>query len=187
MSLPLRQLRAQLHRFRTTRRAVAAVEFALTGMAFIAFLIGLLNLGLLGLTMSTMQHCVQAAARTAAVKASNNYVASLTTSTVKYTCPTASAVAGYFNNFATAPLPAGSTSASANPYIQAKWYNNSSGSSYTGMPPGVLLVLTASYRWAPLGFASFTNGITLRLTTLATVLGTNGTSITIDSSCNVNS
>ncbi len=168
------------------RRASAAVEFAICGLALIAFIMVIINLGLLGFSVGTMQRGIQASARNAAVQAANNYVSSLAAGTAKYTCPSASTVAGYFNNLTGNVLPAASTSSSANPYLLVNWYNNSA-STYIGKPPGVLVVLTITYKWTPFDFSPIGNVLTLRLTTISVVNGTVGGSVAIDSSCDTHS
>jgi hypothetical protein len=133
-----------------------------------------------------MQRGIQTAARKAAVQAANNYVASLSTSTVKYTCPSAATVAGYFNSITGNVVPAAGTSSSSNPYLLVNWYNNSA-STYASKPPGVLAVLTITYNWKPVGWAMLPASLKLSLTTIATVTGTTTGSPTIDSSCDTHS
>jgi len=160
------------------RSGAVAVEFAVSGLALFGFVLVLINMGLLGLSIGALAHGVQAAARTAAVQAAKNYVNSGST----YSCPAPASVATYFNNFANPPLPVSGTSATAsNPYINAVWTNNSSNAT-AGEPPGVYLTLTGTYVWHPIGF-NFGPGITLKITTLATVLGSASGGATVDASC----
>jgi hypothetical protein len=160
------------------RRAAVAVEFAVSGLALFAFVLVLLNMGLLGLSVGALAHGVQAAARTAAVQAAKNYVNSGST----YSCPTPASVATYFNNVANPPLPpSGTSAATSNPYINAVWTNNSSNAT-AGEPPGVYITLTGTYVWHPIGF-NFGPGVTLKITTLATVLGSASGTAAVDASC----
>ena len=182
--MPMRLLPASLRRFTSSQRAAAAVEFALVGLAFFTFIMILLNLGMLGLTVGSLERGVQAAARTAAVTAAGNYFSS---SPQQYTCPNASTVAGYFNNTLGGVLPTAGTSSSANPSLTVNWYNNSAGTTYSGKPPGVLVVVTATETWSPLGFAMLIPALKLKMTTMATVDGTAGSSSIDTTSCDIHS
>jgi Flp pilus assembly protein TadG len=151
-------------RFGRQRRAVAAVEFALIGMALVMFLLIIVNVGMLGLTLGALVHGVQSAARAAAVQAANNYA-----DNGSLTCPTQSAIIGYFNEYADPPL-APATSATSNPGITATWSDNGN-DTVTTEPPGVYLTLKATDKWVPIGFAAFGTGINLSISTVATVTG----------------
>lgn len=174
------------------RHAAAAAEFAICGLVMMAFIMAIINLGLLGFSVGTMQRGIQVAARNAAVTSANNYVNTLANGTNTYTCPSASTIAATFNSLTGNVLPPASTSSSSKLYLIAKWYNNSTGTAYTSMPPGVVVVVSVTYKWSPLDFVAFGNLLTLRLTTVSVVNGTDNTSAsssapTIDNSCNINS
>ncbi len=166
------------------QRAAMAVEFAIVSLVFFAFIMLIVNLGLLGFTANALSHGVQAAARKAAVAATDNYANS---SPQTYTCPTSTTVASYFDSFADPPLGPSSTSAGANPNIQATWsYNGSNLPTGVSLPSGlgVVLLVTATEKWFPIGFARFGSGITLKISTVATVTGTAAASSSaISSSC----
>jgi len=147
------------------RRAGAAVEFALVGLAMVGFLLAIVNLGMLGFTIGALVRGVQSAARAAAVQTANTYA-----TTEAITCPSESAIVGYFNQYADPPLPP-ATGTTGNPAVTATWSDNG-GDATTTEPPGVYLTLTATYKWAPIGFAAFGTGINLSITTVATVTGT---------------
>jgi hypothetical protein len=151
--------------FARSRTSVAAVEFALIGMAQAFFMLAIVNLGMLGFTVGALVRGVQSAARAAAVQTANNYA-----TTEAITCPSESAIVGYFNQYADPPLPA-ATGKTGNPSVTATWTNNG-GDAVTTEPQGVYLTLTAAYRWVPIGFAAFGTGINLSITTVATVTGT---------------
>jgi hypothetical protein len=162
--------------FYHAKQAATAVEFAIVSLVFFAFILLIVNLGLLGFTANALSHGVQAATRKAAVAAANNYVNS---SEQTYTCPSSTAIAGYFDGIADPPLSPSSTTTGANPYIHAAWSYNGS-----NLPPGVVLLLTATEQWSPIGFARFGLDINLKISTLATVMGTTTASASaISSSC----
>ena len=144
--------------------AGAAVEFALVGMALAMFMLAIVNLGMLGFTVGALVHGVQSAARAAAVQTANTYA-----TTEAITCPSKSAIIGYFNEYADPPLPA-ATGTTSNPAGISTWSDNG-GDAVTSEPPGVYLTLTATYLWVPIGFAAFGTGINLSITTVATVTG----------------
>jgi len=150
--------------FARQRRAVAAVEFALVSLALFGFLLAVVNLGMLGFTLGALVRGVQSAARAAAVQTGYNYA-----TTSNFTCPTQSAIVGYFNQYADPPLPP-ATGATSNPAVIATWTNNGT-DTVTTEPPGVYLTLTGTYHWVPIGFAPFGTGIDLSITTVATVDG----------------
>jgi Flp pilus assembly protein TadG len=166
----LNLFRSTTQRFYGSTRAGAAVEFALSGLALFAFLLAILNLGLLGFSLAALARGVQAAARTAAVTAAASYTTS-TTNTI--TCPSITAIAGYFNTYADPPLPPAGTTSGSNPSIsgpaKGSLWTNSAGSSSS---LGLYVTLTGTYKWVPLGLAAFGKGITLRITSVATVTGT---------------
>ncbi len=176
MPLPLkRRLFARLGK---ARRGSMSVEFAIVGFALIAFIFVLLNLGLLGYSVAALSRGVQYAARTAVVAAAANYASGNT-----YICPTPTAVAGYFDKVADPPLASSSTSSGTYPYVQANWYTNG-----TNLPPGVVLVLSVTAKWYPIGLATLASGFTFKIATVATVLGTASGSPNIDATtCNAHS
>jgi len=166
---------AVLCRFVRARRAGPAVEFALMGVALFAFLLAIINLGELGFSLGALARGVQGAARQAAVTTAASYFTSTDTA---YTAPSASTVAGYFDTFAQPPLPTAGTTSTSNPEVSACWVNNTTNATTTE-PPGLYVKLTATYKWTPLGMNGFGPGVTLTLVSVATVMGTNGTSATI--------
>jgi hypothetical protein len=174
--MAMRDLCAAARRLSGARQAGAAVEFALVGFSYLAFLMAILNMGMLGFSLAALTHGVQEAAREAATYAANQEVTN-----GAYACPTNSVIAGYFNGFADPPLTAAGTSSASNPYITATWTNNSAGAA--GEPPGLYLTLTGTYKWVPLGFNGFGPGITLTIATVATVTGTSTGTPTIGTSC----
>ena len=164
------------------RRASAAVEFALSGLALFAFIMAILNFGLLGFSLGTLAHSVQATARKAAVYASNQYA-----TTGIMTCPDAAMITTFFNGYAQPPLPGAGTATGSNPIITATWTNNSSGAgggtSATPEWNGVYLTLTVKYIWSPVGFSMFIQGIPLSITTAATVMGSFDIPTVVSPSC----
>ncbi len=173
-----RPLRARLLGLAAQRRAGAASEFALCGLGLFAFILAVVNMGLLGLSLGALERGVQASARQAAVTAANSYASAST-----YTCPTAATVQGYFNGFANPPLPPSVAGPpNTGPILVITWVNNSSYSN-ASQPPGVFITLTATYNWIPLGFSNFGPSIPLKLSTLADVTGTTASGVAISSSC----
>lgn len=164
-------------RFYKARRGAAAVEFALTGLALLAFILAILNLGLIGFSLDGLARSVQATARSAAMQASSSY-----NKTGTMTCPAMSTITTLFNHYADPPLPPAGTAAGSNPLITAIWTNNNAGTG-TNELPGVYLTLTVKYLWRPTGFAAFGKGIPLSITTAATVMGSDTKSITISPTC----
>jgi hypothetical protein len=162
---PNPRLRRQAAGLVRQRRAGAAVEFALVGTALVAFLLAIVNLGMLGFSVGALVRGVQSAARAAAVQTAATYAA-----TEAITCPSESAIVGYFNEYADPPLPPASGT-TGNPAVNATWSDNG-GDAVATEPPGVYLTLTATYKWVPIGFAPFGAGINLSITTVATVTGT---------------
>ena len=164
---PFRTLRHLGARFAGGRQASAAVEFALGGLALFAFLMGIVNLGYLGLTLGALQHAVEQTARKAAVTAAANPSA----------CPTSANIQTIFNGFASPVLPLNGPTLSYSSYSSSTatispdtatdpWVDNTSSQA----PPGTYLALTAAYNWKPIGFAEF-SGIKLSITTVAFAMG----------------
>ena len=137
----------------------------MVGLALVFFLLAIVNLGMLGFSVGALVRGVQSAARAAAVQTANTYAA-----TEAVTCPSESAIVGYFNEYADPPLPP-ATGTTGNPAVTATWSDNG-GDAVTTEPPGVYLTLTATYKWMPIGLAVFGTGINLSITTVATVTGT---------------
>ncbi len=164
-------------RWRRARRAAAAVEFALAGMAIMAFLMAILNLGMLGFSLSTMGRAAQATVRTAAMYASQQYA-----TTGIMTCPTTTQIIGYFDKYGQPPLPSAGTATSSNPQLTINWTNNSDGTG-TGEWHGVYLTLAVTYNWSPIGFAGFVHTIPLHITTVGTVMGSFDIPTVVASSC----
>ncbi len=164
-------LRARFATLLRARSAAAAVEFALMGLATFAFFFAILNLGLLGFTLSTLQRAVEMASRTAAVNAT---VAG--SSTGSGVCPTVSDVTGYFNRYmghmipkvgaANGPTLTFYTNASGTPAsFSGPWVNSTSAA-----PTGTYIALGASYTWSPIGFAELAS-IPLTIKTIAFAMG----------------
>jgi len=145
-------------------RATASVEFALVGLAITAFILIVVNVSLFGLSLGALVRGVQSAARNAAVHTAAAYA-----TTDSITCPSEAAIVGYFNAAADPPLPA-ATGTTGNPTVTATWTDNGP-DTVTTDPPGLYLTLMGTYRFVPIGFAPFGAGITLRITTVATVTG----------------
>jgi Flp pilus assembly protein TadG len=160
-------LTSRLKSFRACQRGAAMIEFALTGVLLVVFLMGLVNLGLLGFSLGALNHAVQVAARTATVQTVATY-----STTGAYTCPVKATVLGYFNQVANPPLPAAGTAAGANPKLTVTWTDNGPGKT-TGEPPALYLTLNATYNFVPIGLTGF-KGFNLNATTVATVMSTNG-------------
>lgn len=163
-------VRCIAQRFSTARRAVASIEFALSGLALFVFTIAIINLGDLGLTLGALEHGLQAAARELAIQTT----AALATNG-SATCPTSSEIQTYFNNVAAPPLPAATSSTTAgSPIITATWVDNVLDST-AGAPPTLYLNLKVAYKWNPIGLPDlFGKGINLALTTVTTVIGPAG-------------
>ncbi len=166
-------MRRAVRRLVGTRRAAAAVEFGLVGFAFFGFIFVILNLGLLGFSLGALSRGVQTAARAAALATANQY-----TTTQAYTAPSACTVDGFFDGIADPPFKPSGTSTSSNPKITISWVNNSANLVATE-PPGLYVAITGTYLWKPLGFEALFSGITLKISSVATVPGTNGTAATI--------
>lgn len=151
--------------FGRCRRGGAAVEFALVGLALMLFLGALVELGELGFSIAAQARGVQAAARAAAMDASNGVATSANGTPTEDSIAT---IRGYFNQYADPPLaPPNGTSG---PQVSAEWCTNTGGSA----PPALYLILTVSNTWVPPGFNMFSSGFTISLTTVATVMGTSG-------------
>jgi Flp pilus assembly protein TadG len=149
--------------FARQRRASAGIEFALNGLVLFLLLLGIINLGDLGLVVSIMKHGVQSATRNAAVLTGANIEATGNAAD----CATAAQIVGYFNSVANPILPLAATSANgANPVIQTSWANAAS--------PGTSLTVSVSYGWVPLGMTSSFPAIPLTISASEIVIGTAG-------------
>jgi hypothetical protein len=172
------------HRFTIARRAAAAVEFALLGLAVVGFLLVIVNLGILGLDIATLARSVQATGRWAAVSATASYAASSGTITE----PCLGSVVTVFNHYGAPPLPtltvpggssASGTQTTGSISLQTSWRGS------TGAAPGVYLTLSATYNWRPFGYAKFgTLALPIRIVTAATVMGSSLSGASVSSSCN---
>jgi hypothetical protein len=151
--------------FAQARQAAAAVEFAICGSALLLFIFGIVNLGLLGMSVSALARGVQSAARAAAVDTSAKFA-----NAGAFTCPTAGTIVTDFNNAAGPALPGAGSADGSNPHLTITWTDNGT-SSIEGDPPGLYLTLTASYQWSPIGFSGLFPSIPLSITTVATVMG----------------
>ncbi|MBB5373689.1 TadE/TadG family type IV pilus assembly protein [Acidocella aromatica] len=149
--------------FAACRYAGAAVEFALIGLAFFGYLMAIINLGMLGLTLSVMQRSLELTARTTAVSVAANGSTA--------TCPTVATVQNYFNRFSAPIIPANAVTLTFYSYsttgnvtqlgsTASPWVKSGSGLN------GSYIAVNASYNWKPIGFSKF-GGVTLTLTTVA--------------------
>jgi Flp pilus assembly protein TadG len=141
------------------------VEFAICGFALFVFIFGIVNLGLLGMSLSALARGVQSAARAAAVYTSAQYA-----NEGVFTCPSDGTIVSDFNNAASPALPAAGDTNGSNPRLTITWTNNGT-SSNAGDPPGLYLTLTGTYRWSPIGFNGVFPSIPLSITTVTTVMG----------------
>jgi Flp pilus assembly protein TadG len=162
--------------FMRSTEAGAAVEFALVGLAFFGFLLGIINAGLLGLGVSTITRSVQSTARWASVQASASYAQSGSTITE----PCFDRTMAAFNSFITAPIPPMNTASAANgsangtettgpTTVLVNWTSGSSAGAY--------LTVTATYTWQPLGFAAFGVGFPVSITTATPVIGSSSAAV----------
>ena len=174
---PVRQIIASAARlangFIAARRGAAAVEFALSSLWLFLFMFAIINLGYLGFSLGALQHTVEGAARRAAVQASANLAGYNPNSS---TCPstgTTGAIAGYFNSLRSSVVP---TAANLTTF-SATWVSNSASADDTPLNvslPTSYLILTAQYKWTPIGFPKYLMGVNLGITTVSFVMGTNG-------------
>lgn len=172
-----------LRRFIEHRRGVAAVEFAIASLAIFAFIMVLLNLGLLGLEVSLQARATQATARAATVAVSKYYTVNGSYDCAVSTTTSYSSISTMFDSFSNPALPTSGTFGGSNPLITATWYNTPSSATSPALPTGIALMLTSQYTWRPIGFAKLGNGITLKISTVAMVMSSSGTSATVSSDC----
>lgn len=158
----------KLARFGPCRRGGAAVEFALVGLALVLFLAAIVELGMLGFSIAAQARAVQAAARHAALDASKSLADGATSPTED----SLATIQGYFDQYADPPMqPAGTA---GGPVLSAYWCAAQSVNSTTN---ALFLSLTASNTWVPFGFNLFNSGFTIKISTVATVMGTQGTDV----------
>ncbi|MGE4480919.1 TadE/TadG family type IV pilus assembly protein [Acidocella sp.] len=167
----------------SAKRAAAAVEFALVGLACIAFLMALINLGLFGYDVSSLARAVQQTGRWAATEAAASYAAS----GGAITTPCLNGDIATFNGLAKPALPglsssslttASGTQTTGNMTLTASW------SGTAGSAPGLYLLLTGTYKWQPLGFSAFgAISIPMRISSAATVVGSTSSDASVSSSC----
>lgn len=168
---------------RKDRRAGTAVEFALVGLAFMAFIMAIINLGLAGYEIAQLSRSVQQTGRWAATEAAASYAAS--GGMITETCLDNDLAK--FNSLTTHALPALTATGNAtangsqttgNLTLQATW------SGTAGATPGLYLLLTGTYHWYPMGFSEFgTQGIVVRIASAATVVGSATSGATVSTSC----
>lgn len=151
------------HRLTADTRGVAAIEFAISGMALFLFLFGIMNLGELGFTIVALQRGVQQAARYASISTS---VALANGTAVNYACTPQAAAQAQFANAVTPPF-----SAASMPAVSVTWGGSlASCSNNTGSGIGTVTV-AAQYQWYPVGMAGiFANGISLAPTETLAVM-----------------
>jgi len=167
-------------RFAAARRGGPAVEFAISGTLLFGFIMGIINLGLLGLSVGALTRGVEATGRWAAIQAAASYASSGSTVTE----PCFSRVTSAFNGFVSPPLPAlgtptSNTITSNGLTLTINWTTTG-----VGKAPGVYLTLTGTYAWQPLGFHLFGSGFNVNITTAATVLGSSTSGTTMSTTCN---
>jgi hypothetical protein len=166
MRLALQNIAGQFPRcVRADRNASASVEFALSGLALMAFIFVIINLGDLGLVLGALRHGVQGAVRDMAVQtgvslANNN------------SCVSSGAAAGYFSSYAAPLLPtASSTPTPGFPTVTATWTNDTASNTVQG----TYVTVTASYLWTPIGLPNYrAAGVPLSVTATQMVVGTSG-------------
>ena len=144
-------------------RGVAAIEFAISGLALFLFLFGIMNLGELGFTIIALQRGVQQAARYASVATS---VALANGTAANYACTTQADAQTQFANAVSPPF----STANA-PAISISWGGSLAAcSNNAGTGIGTVTV-SAHYQWYPIGMIGvFTNGISLAPTETLAVM-----------------
>lgn len=169
----LRRLRAR--QFRHEQKGVAAIEFAISLTVLLLFVFGIINLGDLALTQYAMDHGVAAAARYAAIAASNGISANgpVTSSTtvVASECPTQAEVQKSFDSNARPPF----TSQNPAPEVVINWWgtmNPCGGTNLATPPAGGGVQVSARYKWTPIAAGGlFGNpSVTLGATQSVTVM-----------------
>jgi Flp pilus assembly protein TadG len=182
MTQPLRSLLRLLRRLAAERRGGPAVEFAISGTVLFGFMLGIIDLGLLGMDLGALTRAVQATGRWAAVQASASYGSGTT-----ITEPCASSTATAFNGFATPALPALPTTATTSPTgtinnsnvtLTTTWTNTAA-----GQAPGVYVTVTGKYKFVPGNFNAFGTGFSISITTAATVLNSAAAGVTVGAGC----
>jgi Tfp pilus assembly protein PilV len=153
-----RWLHSTRRRFATARRSAAAVEFALSGLTLITFLMVIINLGALGFTVNTLQRVTTATTRIEAAAAT----ADMSGNGSQSTCPSSSQIQSDFNKAAVRTFLFAPTLTFDSPV----WTDN--GTLHT--PNGTYLQLTATETWKPIGF-NMLPGVTLSTSAVAFVMG----------------
>lgn len=145
--------RLRVRQFRREQRGVAAIEFAVGLLVLLLFIFGIINLGDLALTQYAMNHGVAAAARYAAIEASNGISANgpVTSSTtvVASECPTESEIQKSFDSNAAPPF----TSQNPAPQVSVNWWGTMSpcgGTNLASPPPGGGVRVSVLYKWTPI-------------------------------------
>lgn len=171
-----------LLRIFAAERAGAAVEFAVCSFGVFAFILAILNLGLLGFQFGALVHAVQQTGRWAAVQAT----ASVVSSQAAITEPCLARTVSQFNALADPPLvamaqPSGAsasgTQISGNETLTVSWTGTA------GSANGIYETLTGTLRWQPVGFSSFGQGFPLQISTAASVAGSTISGVTVNASC----
>jgi Flp pilus assembly protein TadG len=157
--------------FGADRRAVAAIEFAISGSALFLFLLGIMNLGELGFTIVALQRGVQQAARYASISTS---VAIANGTAANYACTSQADAQAQFTSAAIPPF-----SATTIPAVSVSWGGSlatCSNSAGTGI--GTVTV-SAHYQWYPIGMMGVLgNGISLAPTETLAVMNAGSQGIT---------
>jgi Flp pilus assembly protein TadG len=176
-------VRLALRRFAAAKQGGAAVEFGVCGPALFGFILGIVNLGLLGFQFGALVHAVQETGRWAAVQAT----ASVVNSETSITEPCLGSDVSEFNALADPPLgamaqPTGTAAASGtqttgNVTLTVSW-NGTAGSAN-----GIYDTLTGILTWRPLGFASFGPGFSMKISTAASAAGSSVSGVTVNASC----
>ncbi|WP_298285102.1 TadE/TadG family type IV pilus assembly protein [Acidocella sp.] len=153
-------------RFRKQRRASAAIEFALVGLAFMAFVMAFINIGFLAFSLDSVTNALKATVRWASIQATNGLV----TSSPSLTEPCLTRTISTFNGFdtgvpavstGTAPSGASGTISGSPLSLTVTWSGSGSSTS---------VLARATYNWQPLGFAEF-SGLTFTMSAIAPIVG----------------
>lgn len=140
-----------MKRFFRARRAGAAIEFALCGLAFFIMIFAIIDLGDLALVLGAMTYSTETTARAAALQSSAN-LAGLGSGS---SCLTQAQIVALFNSSLPSLLPqaAASGSGAGAPVVQGSW---TPGASIDGTASGMYLTVTARYQWTPPGMLRLT-------------------------------
>lgn len=131
-----------MRRFLLCRRAGAAMEFAICGLAFFLLVFAVLDLGDLALVTGAMTYSTEVTAHAAAVQTEEN-LAGLGAST---SCLTSSQIVAIFNAALPAILPTAvyQGNGAGAPGLAYSWSQQENDT-------GTYLTVTASYKWVPPG------------------------------------